>query len=280
MINFNFHQHTIFSDGKEEPEKYIEEALKLKFKAMGFSEHSPLPFETPFSLKQDNITRYVNEIEKLKKKYSGQIAVYRALELDYIPGLSEDFEHWKDACKTDYSIGGVHLVKPGNTDALWFTDGPDRNVYDSGIESFFDNDIRKAVTTYYHQLNRMIETQTFDVVAHVDKIKMHNQDRFFKEDEKWYRNLVSETLTLIKEKQLIAEINTRGIYKKRSEKLFPDDETLRQVVKMKIPVIISSDAHKPGEINLFFDYAVKRLIESGGKSVWFFNGRTWEERAL
>ncbi len=280
MINFNFHQHSLFSDGKAEPEKYIEQALKLGFKAMGFSEHSPLPFETPFSLKQERIMEYVAEIDRLKEKYTGQLSIYRSLELDFIPELSEDFELWKKECRVDYAIGGLHLVKPGQGDELWFTDGPDRNIYDQGVTDFFDGDIRKAVKTYYHQLNRMVETQTFDVVAHVDKIKMHNQNRFFTEDEKWYRDLVSETLTLIKEKNLIVEINTRGLYKKRSDKLFPDDETLRQVVDMKMPVIISSDAHKPEEINLFFNYAVKRLLESGGKSVWYFNGNTWEEKAL
>lgn len=280
MIKFNFHQHSIFSDGKAEPREYVKQAMELGFEALGFSEHSPLPFDTPFSLKKDNIDKYVEEIDKLKERYAGQLAVYRALELDYIPTFSENFDEWKAACKVDYSIGGIHLVKPGNSDELWFTDGPDRSVYDRGVEELFGNDIKKAVKTYYRQMNSMVESQQFDVVAHIDKITMHNQNRFFTEDEKWYRRLVSETLTLIKEKDLIVEINTRGLYKKRSDKLFPDNETLRQVVEMKIPVIVSSDAHQPGEINLFLDYAAEKLKQAGGNHVLFFNGRGWEERGI
>ncbi len=280
MIYFNFHQHSLFSDGKAEPEEYIKQALELGFEAMGFSEHSPLPFKTPFSLKIENIENYVETLDALKEKYRDQLSVYRSLELDFVPGFSEDFEKWKRLCKVDYAIGGVHLVKPNDTEELWFTDGPDRNIYDQGVETFFGNDIKKAVKTYYHQLNGMVESQHFDVVAHVDKITMHNQNRFFTEEEKWYRDLVSETLHLIKEKELIIEVNTRGLYKKRSNKLFPDGKTLQQVIESDIPVILSSDAHQPGEINLYFDYAIKRLHHFGCKRVLFFNGSGWEERGL
>jgi len=279
MVNYNFHQHSVFSDGKSEPEAYLKQAIESGFEAMGFSEHSPLPFDNSFSLKQSNIDDYVNTIDNLKEKYSGQIDVYRSLELDYIPGMSEDFEEWKNACQVDYAIGGLHLVKPDGFDELWFTDGPDRDIYDHGVIKFFDNNIKKAVRTYYHQLNMMVETQRFDVVAHVDKITMHNQNRYFTEDETWYRKLVSETLDLIKEKGLIVEVNTRGIYKKRADKLFPDGETLKQVVEMNIPVIISADAHKPEEINLCFDRAITQLKKYGRNEVLFFNGESWEERS-
>lgn len=280
MISFNFHQHSLFSDGKAEPEAYIKQALDLGFEALGFSEHSPLPFETPFSLKQEQVDNYVKTLDALKEKYQERLSIYRSLELDYVPGFSEDFEPWKQACKVDYAIGGIHLVKPDGTDELWFTDGPDRAVYDRGVETFFGNDIKKAVKTYYHQQNSMIESQQFDVVAHVDKITMHNQNRFFTEDEKWYRDLVSETLNLIKEKDLIVEVNTRGLYKKRSDKLFPDGQTLQQVIEWGIPVIISSDAHHPTEINLYFDYAIGKLLDFGCKQILFFNGSGWEEREL
>jgi histidinol-phosphatase (PHP family) len=282
MINFNFHQHSVFSDGKAEPEKYVEQALDLGFIALGFSEHSPLPFDTPFSLKQENIRQYVSEIDRLKDLHAGKINIYRSLEIDFIPGYSENFEEAKKSCQTEYAIGGVHLVipdNPGDGD-IWFIDGPDSDVYDRGISDYFDGNIKKAVKTYFRQLNTMIDTQDFDVVAHFDKIKMHNRNRFFTEDEKWYRELVGETLSLIKQKGLIAEVNTRGLYKKRSDSLFPDGKTLQQLIEHGIPVIISSDAHKPDELNLFFDHAIEKLLAFGRKYVMYFNGTVWEEKAL
>ncbi len=280
MVNYNLHQHSTFSDGKAEPEAYVKKALELGFRAMGFTEHSPLPFPTTFSLKKENAETYVRETARLKELYHGQIALYRAMEFDFVPGLSDDFDLWRDKLHLDYAIGSVHLVRPQHGDGLWFIDGPLKEKYDDGLRKYFGNDIKKAVKTYYYQINQMIETQRFEIVAHLDKVKMHNAGRYFSEDEKWYRLLVSETLELIAEKDLMVEVNTRGLYKKRSNRLFPDDETLRQVKERNIPVLISSDAHQPDELNAFMDYAEKRLMETGIKAVMFFNHGNWEEVPL
>ncbi len=280
MIDYNLHQHSTFSDGKAEPEAYVQQALRLGFRAMGFAEHSPLPFPTPFSLKAEKAEAYVRETTRLKEKYRGRITLFRALEFDFIPGLSENLAFWRDKLQLDYAVGSVHLVKPQHGDGLWFIDGPERKRYDDGLKTLFGNNIKKAVKTYYHQLNQMIESQPFEIVGHVDKIKMHNAGRYFSESEKWYRNLVRETLELVKEKGLIVEVNTRGMYKKRADSLFPDHETLRLVHELKIPVLISSDAHQPNELNLLMDYAEKRLLETGFRAVVFFDKGIWREISL
>lgn len=279
MINFNFHQHSVFSDGSDILDNYVLKAIEMGFSAIGFSEHSPLSFENPFSLRSADVNEYVNSIDRLKAKYENHIKIYRALEMDYIPGLSTDFNEWKRVCNTDYLIGSVHLVMPCNfapvKENLWFTDGPKYETYDKGLNKFFDGDIKSAVKTFYNQTNQMIETQEFDVLGHMDKIKMHNQNRYFTEDESWYQKLVDECLDLVKQKEIIVEVNTRGIYKKRSDKLFPDDLVLRKVKKMNIPVLISSDAHHPSELNLGFKDAETKLKETGFSEVMFFEKDKW-----
>ena len=280
MLKTNFHQHSLFSDGYENPEAYAAKALELGLTTIGFSEHSPLPFDNPFSLKEENIDDYIKTIDGLKEKYKGKLTIYRALEMDFIPGISEDFAYWKNRCKTDYLIGSVHLVKPEGFDELWFTDGPDYQIYDEGIQKYFGGDIKKAVRTFYRQTNQMIESQDFDIVGHVDKIKMHNRGRYFSEDEKWYQNLIDETLELIKQKELIVEVNTRGLYKKRSDSLFPDGYALQKVQQLGIPVLISSDAHHPDDMNQLFDYAQKRLINFGFRELMFLEDGKWIEKGL
>jgi len=280
MINYNLHQHTLFSDGKEAPKKFIEKAIELGFSQIGFSEHSPLPFPNPFSLKEKHVDQYVQTIDQLRDEFGHQIEIFRALEMDFIPGISEDFDYWRGRCRVDYLIGSVHLVKPGDTDELWFTDGPDYKIYDKGLQQFFGGDIKKAVKSFYHQTNEMIESQHFEIIGHLDKIKMHNRGRFFTEDEKWYRKLVEETLELIRNKNLIVEVNTRGLYKKTSDSLFPDHQILKRVKELKIPIIISSDAHHPDEINNGFQYAEKRLIELGFKEIMVLNNKIWETKML
>jgi histidinol-phosphatase (PHP family) len=276
MPNYNLHQHSNYSDGKDELGKYVQKAIELNFSAIGFTEHSPLPFNNPFSLKQEKVNDYVNEIDLLREKYLHQIIIHRGLEMDFIAKTSEDFDYWAKKCKTDYLIGSVHLVSTKDPETLWFTDGPDPKIYDDGIQKYFEGDVKKAVKAFFHQNNQMIESQKFDIIGHFDKIKMHNGERFFNDEDKWYRNLLEETLELIKSKNLIVEINTRGIYKKRCNKLFPDDYALKRVKELKLPIIISSDAHQPSEINALFDVTVDYLKQLGFNEMMNFINSKWE----
>lgn len=271
----NHHTHSQYSDGSSQPEEYITEAISKGFNILGFTEHSPLPFENTFSFKIETKEEYVALMNSLKQKYSGQISVYSGMEMDYIPGMSDSFGKTRTDYKLDYMIGSVHLVKPENTDELWFTDGPDYRTYDQGLNELFGGDIKKAVTTYYRQLNEMIETQHIDIIGHFDKIKMHNRDRFFKEDEPWYLELVSETLDLLQDRDIIVEVNTRGIYKQRSETTYPGLDILKQIKKMRIPVMVNSDAHKPHELDLAFTEGFSLLKEAGINEVVYFKGNGW-----
>ncbi len=124
MISYNLHTHTRFSDGGTEPLDYVTEALAIGFSDIGFSEHSPLPFDNPFSLKMDHIDEYIGVTNKLKREFTDKINIYRALEMDYIQGMSTNFDYWRSRCRVDYLIGSVHLVKPEDSEGLWFTDGP------------------------------------------------------------------------------------------------------------------------------------------------------------
>jgi histidinol-phosphatase (PHP family) len=271
----NHHTHSLYSDGSSQPEEYIIEAIAKGFHILGFTEHSPLPFENPFSFRNENKAEYIELMQNLKQKYSEEITVYSGMEMDYIPGISGNFSKVKAEYKLDYVIGSVHLVRPDSSDKLWFTDGPNYETYDEGLNQLFGGDIKKAVTTYYLQLNEMIESQHFDVIGHFDKIKMHNRDRFFREDEPWYKELISETLVLIQDRDIIVEVNTRGIYKQRSETTYPGIDTLKQIREMRIPVMVNSDAHKPYEIDLALEQGFSLLKEAGINEVVFYNGNGW-----
>ncbi len=269
MQQFNFHTHSIFSDGKSTPDDVVVEAINQGLKAIGFSDHSPVPFENSFAIKNDEIDNYITTIRSLREKYKNQIDVYCSMEMDFIPGIVKDFKQTKETLGLDYMIGSVHLV--GNDiNRLWFIDGSKMETYDEGLYNYFDGDIKKGVRAFFHQYNEMIETEEFDIVGHFDKIKMHNRGRYFSEEDKWYRDYLMETLTLIKEKSLIVEINTRGIYKKRSDDFYPSTWTFPLMKEMNIPVVISSDSHKAEELSLCFDEAEKALKAAGYKETMTF----------
>ena len=252
----------------------------MGLESIGFSGHAPVPFENNFAIRDsESLAEYCSEINKLKEKYQGKINVYLALEADFIPGVTLDFKHFFDEYKLDYIIGSVHLVI-NERKFLWFIDGPYRERWKNGLALEFDGDIRKAVGAYYGQVNQMIESQQFDVIGHIDKIKMHNKDEYFRETDAWYIKLFMETLELAKAGDYIIEVNTRGLYKKRSNALFPGEMILEEMHKLNIPVTINSDAHKPEEVSLLLNEAAEVLLNTGYREVYIFSSGGWKSISL
>ena len=272
----NYHTHSTYCDGKDPLESFVKRASELHYRQLGFSSHAPVPFENEFGIRETAIPEYTAIIDSLQQQYP-DLQLFKGLECDFIPGMTKPFSFYRDTFHLDYIIGGVHLVRSHNSDHIWFIDGSKREIYDQGLHDFFGNDIRKAVTAFWEQSFEMIETQQFDIIAHFDKIKMHNQNRFFTEDEEWYRKLADHCVELIRQKHLIVEVNTRGIYKGRCPDYYPSDYLLQQVAQHHIPVIVSTDAHKAEELAMGRDEAVNHLRDLGIKYLMYIHNHKWEE---
>jgi histidinol-phosphatase (PHP family) len=274
MNLFNLHTHSYFCDGKEEPEAYVKHAIELGFHTLGFSSHAPVPFENNFSLKEEKMDEYFSTIRALDEKYKDRINILLSMEIDYIPGITRAFTEFSKAGNLDYTIGGVHLVRNKEIEKLWFIDGSKKETYDDGLQILFNGNPRKGVEAYYGQIAEMVATQKPDIIAHLDKIKMHNKNRYFSEEEGWYKDLVWKTLKYIAdESDCIIEVNTRGLYKKRSDTFFPSPAILEQIHHLKIPITLSSDAHQPHELNAYYEEALKLLKEIGFKELVYFDNK-------
>ena len=254
----NYHTHSHYCDGKGDLRDYVEYALAHGFTHLGFSGHCPVPFENDFGIRPEHYLDYCNEVRALKEEYADRIDIKLGLEIDYIPGMLEDFTDLKERGSLEYSIGSVHLVvnteryaHPATMEQLWMIDGGRQATYDEGLQAHFDGDIRKGVKAFFRQTNEMIERNRPTIVGHFDKIVMHNKDRYFHYDEPWFQSLVAETVLLIHDTGCIAEVNTRGIYKGRHNDYYPAKSTLREMNRLGIPVIVSTDAHCPENLNQF-----------------------------
>ena len=282
----NFHTHSRHCDGRGELREYVEYALSKGFKALGFSGHAPVPFPNNFSIKDDDYLNYCNEVRALKAEFSGRIDIRLGLEIDYIPGLLEDFTPLVEQGGLDYTIGSVHLIPNPNDVSelrhlsatakgderqqipyhLWFIDGPRQETYDNGLHHIFGDDIRAGVRAYFYQQNAMIEQNRPTIVGHPDKIVMHNRERYFSCADHWYRDLLFETLQLIAETGCICELNTRGLYKGRHTDYYPSKEAVRFMDTLGIPLLVSTDAHQPSDLDRWegaFDF----LAEIGYRNI-------------
>ena len=273
MIRYNFHTHSHFDDGHESLESYVLSAIDKGLAAFGFSAHAPLPLQTAWALPAKDFPEYVAEAKKLKEQYKDLIKLYLGLEIDYIPGVSEDFKGWIQGTPLDYCLGSVHLVKPGPGNAIWFIDGPAEGYF-KGVDEVFGGDIRQAVTSFYEQSIAMVMTQPLNIIGHLDKVKMHNKEQLFSTSEPWYQALVDRLLKAIQEKGVIVELNTRGIYSGKSKEYFPSPVILEKCLHWDIPVMVNTDAHHPDQVQSHFDEGVKHLKDIGFRKMRtpFFEG--------
>jgi histidinol-phosphatase (PHP family) len=279
MQYFNYHTHSVYCDGSDTPEAIIKEAIHQNMSAIGFSGHAPLPIDNNYCIREDKLDEYKTEIRSHQKKYADRINIFLGLEVDYVPGIMSNFSNLQNRLALDYIIGSVHLVKETKSGDLWFIDGPETN-YTKGLTNIFHDNIELAVQKYYEQVSEMIHLEKPTIIGHIDKVKMNNKGRFFSEDEKWYKDLLNQTLKIASKENSIIEVNTRGIYKKRSPSLYPGIQALEEIYRLEIPVTISSDAHKPHELTLYFPETIMILKDIGFKKIKYFTGEEWVDQPI
>lgn len=279
----NYHAHSHFSDGQGEPEAYLREAIAQKLVAYGFSDHAPILFDPtrPYAFMDlQQLSGYLAEIERLKKAYSGQIQVYKSLEVDYVPGaINVDSEHIRNA-GLDYTIGAVHFVDYAAKGRPWYFSASER-FFIKGLEQVFNNDIKACVRRYYSLIREMVLNHPPDVVAHLDLIKKFNlKDRYFSEQAPWYREEVIETLEAIAEADVILEVNTQGYYKHSIRDTYPGRWVLKIANELGVPLHLASDAHRPEDITEGFQFGMEVLRRVGASAIAIFLDGQWTEQPL
>ncbi len=273
----NFHSHNHFCDGKSPIEDHVKKAIQIGLPLLGISSHAPVPFDNTWSMKYERFPDYCCEIDNLKQKYSGFIRIYKALEIDYIPGQAGPSSRFIREAELDYTIGSIHFVGKYEDGRNWPIDGPQLDFGD-GLQKIYHNDIKAVVKTYYGLTRKMITDDPPDIVGHMDKIKMHSQHgKYFAGDEKWYRKEVLETLDCISSANIIMEVNTRGLYKKKSRETYPALWVIREAFQRKIPIMLNSDSHTPDELTGEFRETTLLLLESGYRTQRILTDHGWED---
>lgn len=274
----NYHTHSKFSDGRYQLKDMASHAFKSGFKTLGFSDHAPVPFKSLWNMKGSDLEKYKSEIYQLKQIFNKQLDIYFAFEVDYITGIQscKDFNY----LDPDYIIGGVHYLNQFD-DGEWYTIDYREDVTKRAINEIYGGDIKRMVKYYYQLINEMIDNDKPDIVAHIDLIKKFNiNNQFFDPNEKWYRNLVLETLQNIKTTNTIMELNISGQLKTWNNEYYPSSIILKEAAKLDIKSTINFDAHRLSDLNLNYNQAVTELKNAGFKFIYSFEKEEWKPNPI
>ena len=272
MNRTNYHSHCSFCDGKAPMEQFVIAARDAGFTSYGVSSHAPLPFNTRWTLKLENVPAYLSELERLKQKYAEDLELYTGMEIDYLDDTQNPSIDYFQTLPLDYRIGSVHMVY---TPAGKIVD-TDTNLdnFKRILEDDFQGDLQLLVETYFRSSMRMVELGGFDFVGHADKM-VHNAELCDKSllQQGWFKRRLEDYFLLIAEKGFMAEINTKAYRVKGC--FFPDERHWGMLKELGIPILVNSDAHLPELVNDCRFLALGLLKKAGFKTVRELHQGKW-----
>lgn len=252
----DYHMHSILSDGKNSYEDMIKTAIEIGLDEVGFSDHVCLK-TVPWAILPIDIPVMTEQIMELREKYSSQIKVRYGIEMDYFPGMEEEIYQTINQLPLDYIIGSVHFIGDWNFDT-------DKSLYGK-----WSND--KLYHMYYELIQKASKSGLFDTIGHLDIIKKF---RVYPESDQ--SELIENTLKIIKENNLVVELNTGGLDRPCGE-LTPSPIIVERCYHHHIPMTISSDAHQTSQVGRHFETAVNLMKKIGFKEITTFENRNRKE---
>jgi len=252
-MRIDLHNHTtLCNHASGTLEQYVLQAIEKKIDVFGFSDHAPMDFDPEYRMSFDQIDAYKKSVHAMKEKYADRITILYGYEVDYLPGHMDPRVLNADV---DYLIGSVHFINE------WGFDNPEF------IGRYEHEDIDHIWQEYFDLIEAMANSKLFDIVGHIDLIKV-----FKYLPNRPITEIASKALHAIKAADMVLELNVAG-YRKPIGEAYPSRELLEMAYDLDIPITFGSDAHKPEQVGLYRDE-----IETLAKSVGYMQCATFSNR--
>lgn len=222
FLKANYHTHTYrchHADGTER--EYIEAAIEMGIKKLGFSDHVPCPFKDGFvsgiRMTMNEAPEYVGTIRRLGEEYKDDIRLFVGFEAEYVPEFFLEQKYIFDNLGCDYMIMGQHFLESEKTGPYMGSVTED----ESRIRQYVDTVIEGMKTGYFKYL------------AHPDLINFVGMDSVYD----WEMTRLCKAL---KEMDIPVEINVLGI---SNNKHYPAEKFWEIPGRIGNKVILGLDAH-------------------------------------
>ena len=197
-----------------------------------------------------------DEIDRLREG-NLDLRIRAGIELDNDPihsvaGRKWIEQHWN---KLDFVLGSVHFLHRAD------------QMFDSvpaGAGQFEGRDIDAIYEDYFRRVREIAATGLIDCLAHIDLIKIHGHRPNAEID-----TMVSETLDLIRSRDLAIELSTAG-WRKPVNELYPADRIIELALEKGIPFTTASDSHSHVQLADNFARLAEKMCIFGIREVCVF----------
>jgi histidinol-phosphatase (PHP family) len=257
MIPHDYHIHTHFScDGKASMLSMCQAAVDASIPEIGLSEHFDLHPKDPCKgfFKADE---WWEELSTCRQKLGGVLTIRAGIELSEPHLHLEVVEALLQNYPWDYALGALHWVG----DELIFG------------EEYFKRDERSAYNDYFVELQWLVQSGLFDILAHMDAVKRYGFEHYGNFHPKDFEGQIRSILQTLAYMNLALEVNTitlrRSIHETSPSKLILQwfhEEGGRWVT-------LGSDAHTPEHVGAGIEQAISIVQSSGFENLASFTRR-------
>jgi len=245
LIDYHIHAlaHGEYNPDLDWYREYMLRAQALGIKEIGFSEH-------------DEYWQQVKpeQIRSVAAQFAGmQIKV--GLEMEFRHTESAELSKFLRQGDLDYVIGSVHFL------GEWNFDHPEQS------ERFDCYPIESIYNQYFAELGLMINSHLFDIVGHLDLIKIGGL-RPAKGINFWAEQL----LPAIRQANMAVEINSGGLRKPIAE-LFPNPVLVARLYEANILLTMGSEADHPDQVGWEMSSCQQLIRKAGYRKLAAFTQR-------
>jgi histidinol-phosphatase (PHP family) len=250
----DYHVHSNYSDGRF-LFQMARAAEKAGLDGIGFADHCNVSAresmqETKrhlgFNLDQ-TYERRRQALDNLNERFD--VTLYDAVEMDYDPQDEAEIAEFLDEADFDYAIGSVHHLE-------------DVNVHFQGYFEKKDEQERRALADeYYDKLVALVESELFDIAAHVDLLERNPVLRGYATEEHYER-----VAAAFEDSRTIPEINGGRILRDYAE--YHPAPSFREVLDAHgVAFTVGSDSHEPDTLREVTPVLREFFEESGREPV-------------
>ncbi|MGY5880095.1 MAG: histidinol-phosphatase HisJ family protein [Candidatus Thorarchaeota archaeon] len=278
---FDYHIHPNYSiDAEGSIQEYCEAALKKGLKEIAFTTHldtDTIADDCYVNVRGKKVnTRssvwledYEASIKSIDDEYRDKgLRVRLGVEVDYIPEIDGALPENFYSTDFDIILGSMHLI-----DHIAISD----NRADQAFKKYT---IEELGHKYYTHLQGAVESDLFDIMAHIDLYRRFGQAYYGDGIREIWKPHIENLTIAMKRHNVGFEINTSPLRRGQQQPM-PEAVIVEELRKQGVSVVtVGSDAHMPQDVGANIDTALELLRTAGFDSISLFEKRKIRKQKL
>lgn len=250
-------------------EEIVKAYIEQGFTWVGITEHTPAmsmslldPGQKKSGLTPEHLFQqfaaYIKECRRLQQKYSDEITLFTAMEIETYSGYLEFVPMLMAKFQPDYIVGSVHFV-----DDIIFDYS--KELYQAAVDAA--GGIEQLYLRYFDLQYTMIDNLSPSVVGHFDLIRIFDPEYKSRLLRKEILQRVIRNLELIKKRDLILDLNLRALVKGADEP-YPTQSILDLALEMEIAIVPGDDSHGKSSVGAYIQQGIEIINDMGFSTAW------------